>query len=102
MYVNLVYSTGSSDLLSPIFSRKEKQEEVRKPMSLSERLRQEFGLDDTENDPESDNKPGECVKLKENTWHFRSRYSKLLAVCVIVSATSKLKYFLPFELAASA
>ena len=38
--------SGSSDLLSPIFNRKEKTEEVRKPMSLSERLRQEFGVDD--------------------------------------------------------
>jgi len=51
--------SGSSDLLSPIFNRKEKQEEMRKPMSLSERLRQEFGLDDTDNDTESEAKPGE-------------------------------------------
>ncbi|XP_045164566.2 uncharacterized protein LOC123528696 isoform X3 [Mercenaria mercenaria] len=54
---------SSSDLLSPIFNREKKQEEVRKPMSLSERLRQEFGLDDsTDNDTDSDNKNDQSVK----------------------------------------
>ncbi|XP_052285813.1 serine-rich adhesin for platelets-like isoform X2 [Dreissena polymorpha] len=38
---------SSSDLLSPIFNRKDKQEEARKHVSLAERLRSEFGLDDS-------------------------------------------------------
>ncbi|KAL4226401.1 Histone-lysine N-methyltransferase 2E [Mactra antiquata] len=46
---------SSSDILSPIFNREKKQEDVRKPMSLTERLKQEFGLDDTtDNDGDSD------------------------------------------------
>lgn len=65
--------SGSSDLLSPIFNRKEKQEEVRKPMSLTERLRQEFGLDDTDNDAETENKTGKFMFcrttcIKKNTY----------------------------------
>lgn len=56
-----IYSTGSSDLLSPIFNRKEKQEEIHRTMSLSERLRQEFGLDDSTDD--EDHKTG-------NLWQY--------------------------------
>ena len=56
MTLILSFLEGSSDLLSPIFNRKEKQEEVRKPMSLSERLRQEFGVDDDiDTDSSTDN-----------------------------------------------
>ena len=52
------FIAGSSDLLSPIFNRTEKQEEVTRTMSLSERLRQEFGLDDSTDDEE--HKAGMC------------------------------------------
>ena len=55
---------GSSDLLSPIFNRKDKQIEVRKPMSLSERLRSEFGLDDsTDTDTDTENKHGKLLSI---------------------------------------
>lgn len=54
---------GSSDLLSPIFNREKKQEEVRKPMSLSERLRQEFGLDDSTDTDDPERKNGNMPSL---------------------------------------
>ncbi|WAR27084.1 KMT2E-like protein [Mya arenaria] len=58
---------SSSDLLSPIFNRREKQEEVRKPMSLSERLRQEFGLDDaTDTDTDTEAKIDLSSKAESN------------------------------------
>ncbi|KAK3589456.1 hypothetical protein CHS0354_030577 [Potamilus streckersoni] len=44
---------SSSDLVSPIFHRRGKKEEPRKQMSLAERLKQEFGLDDTEEEENS-------------------------------------------------
>ncbi|KAL3852281.1 hypothetical protein ACJMK2_015945 [Sinanodonta woodiana] len=44
---------SSSDLVSPIFHRRGKKEEPRKQMSLAERLKHEFGLDDTEEEENS-------------------------------------------------
>ncbi|XP_060602955.1 mucin-2-like isoform X3 [Ruditapes philippinarum] len=57
---------SSSDLLSPIFNREKKQEEVRKPMSLSERLRQEFGLDDSTDDTDAEQTTDQTVKGTTN------------------------------------
>ena len=72
---------GSSELLSPIFNRPEKQEEVTRTMSLSERLRQEFGLDDSTDDEE--HKTGNCYILLLNRASDQSLIKTLLSILLV-------------------